>query len=348
MELYGKNWKRRELEARVGRTGQVAGIRRTRLCEGVEDGVEIIEVRTGTGLRFTVSPHHALDMAVLEYCGTPLSWQTQNGDKHPAYFEHKHLEWLRCAAGGMLFTCGFSQAGAPCEDAGEALGLHGRAHHIPAAQVSINETWVGDDLEFTVSGVVTETRLFGENISMHRSYTTCAGSNAVTLRDRFRNNGFESVPFMLLYHWNFGFPLLAEGTTLKFPSGKIAPREPEIPLEGHDRWDAPIHGYKEHVYFHSDLKTELQNGRAMACAEILNPVFPIGAGACPLKVKVQWSADTLPELVQWKMPGESMHVLGIEPANCQVRGRAEERARGTLKFLEPGEEVDTINILEIS
>ena len=29
--------------------------------------------------------------------------------------------------------------------------------------------------------------------------------------------------------------------------------------------------------------------------------------------------------------------MGIEPANCHVEGRAAERERGTLQFLEPGE-----------
>jgi len=33
------------------------------------------------------------------------------------------------------------------------------------------------------------------------------------------------------------------------------------------------------------------------------------------------------------MPGEGTHVLGIEPANCHVAGRAAERERGTLVTL---------------
>ena len=37
------------------------------------------------------------------------------------------------------------------------------------------------------------------------------------------------------------------------------------------------------------------------------------------------------------MPGEGIHVLGIEPANCYVEGRAVERDRGSLKILDPGE-----------
>jgi len=37
------------------------------------------------------------------------------------------------------------------------------------------------------------------------------------------------------------------------------------------------------------------------------------------------------------MIGEGLYVVGLEPANCGVEGRAKERERGTLQFLEPGE-----------
>jgi len=32
-----------------------------------------------------------------------------------------------------------------------------------------------------------------------------------------------------------------------------------------------------------------------------------------------------------------MHVIRVEPANCLVQGRANERERGTLQFIQPGE-----------
>ena len=38
------------------------------------------------------------------------------------------------------------------------------------------------------------------------------------------------------------------------------------------------------------------------------------------------------------MMAEGTYVVGIEPANCGVEGRAAERRAGTLEFIEPGEE----------
>jgi hypothetical protein len=39
------------------------------------------------------------------------------------------------------------------------------------------------------------------------------------------------------------------------------------------------------------------------------------------------------------MPGAGEHVLGVEPSNCWVGGRKNEREQGTLIYLEPGESV---------
>ena len=35
--------------------------------------------------------------------------------------------------------------------------------------------------------------------------------------------------------------------------------------------------------------------------------------------------------------GEGLYVVGLEPANCHVEGRAVERERGTLQIMQPGE-----------
>jgi hypothetical protein len=37
------------------------------------------------------------------------------------------------------------------------------------------------------------------------------------------------------------------------------------------------------------------------------------------------------------MLGQGEYVVGLEPGNCLVLGRAEERKSGRLQFLEPGE-----------
>ncbi len=336
MRLYDKDWTRRELEARVGRIEQIGGLRCVQLTEGPEAGVELIQVRTGAGLAYSVSPAHGMDISPATFGDVPLTWQSANGDVHPAYYDPRGKEWLRTAAGGLLMTCGFTQAGAANVDRGEELGLHGRAHHIPASQVAAQGRWEGDEYRVSVSGVVEESSIFGHHLRMTRCIESTLGVNRITITDTIENAGFAPAPLMLLYHFNFGFPLLMEQTTFQFPSRHVEPREPETPLAGYTNWQLPDPGHQERVYLHSGLETD---ARGWAAARIHNPHFPLSAemGSRPLTVTLSWSTAALPRFVQWRMPGAGEHVLGIEPTNCNVRGRAASRADGSLVILEPGE-----------
>lgn len=336
MQLYGLNLTRRELEARVGRLEQLSGIRRMRLDEGPETGVAQIHVRTGAGLSYWVSSDRGLDISLAEFCGVPLSWQGPNGDVHPAYFDATGLEWLRTAAGGLLMTCGFTQAGAPNRDGEQELGLHGRAHHLPARQVAAEGRWHGDEHALRVAGLIEEAIIFGDKIRLTREIRSIVGENRIAISDTYENFGFAPAPLMLLYHFNFGFPLLSEQTTLHFPSQQVTPRDAGTPVAGYDRWQAPESPHAERVYLHSELATDTGG---WAQASIHNPAFPLGRGlpTTPLTVTLSWDTRTLPDLIQWRMAGAGEHVLGIEPTNCNVLGRAAARQQGNLVYLEPGE-----------
>jgi len=334
MKLYGNELSRRDVETLAGKLDQVGGLRRMKLSGGPEDGVDVVEVRTGTGLRYHVLASRCLDISLCEFAGAPVSWQSPAGDVHPAYYDDRGAGWLRTAAGGLLMTCGLTQVGSPCIDEGAELGVHGRAHHTPAREVAAEGRWCEDDYEMRIAGVVEEAAIFGERLRLEREITSRLGSGEIAIRDTVRNCGHAETPLMVLYHFNFGWPLLSEATELSFPSGRVVPREDSTPLDGYDRWPAPEPGCAERVYYHEEIAT---GADGFATATIRNPSFPAAGGDTPLTVRLSWKADTLPELVQWRMPGAGEHVLGIEPANCRVGGRAAERERGALQHLEPGE-----------
>jgi hypothetical protein len=333
MRLYGKDVTRRELEARVGRIEQLGGVRRLECAEGLEKGLETVHVRTGAGLEYFVNPSRGLDISLCEFNGAPLSWQAPQGDVAPEFYSDRGADWLRTACGGLLMTCGLRHVGPPIEDGGESLGVHGRVHHAPARQVAAQGAWEGDEYLMRVSGVLGEIRLFGEHLELRRTIESRLGVNSIRIRDAVENHGFEPSPLMLLYHFNFGFPLLAPGMAITFPSQRVVPREADLPLAGYERWEAPQRGYAERVYYHEKLQVD---GRGLACVSLTNAEFP-GTAPGGIRVELCWKPTQLPELVEWKMCGEGMHVLGIEPANCRVGGRAAERAAGRLKVIEPGE-----------
>ncbi|PYI55262.1 DUF4432 domain-containing protein [Paenibacillus flagellatus] len=347
MNLYGKAWTRRELEARVGRLEQIGGVRRLQWTEGAESGSEQAQVRTGAGLAYYVGLSKGLDISLAEFGGTPISWQAPNGDVHPAYYDAEGAEWLRTATGGLLMTCGLTQAGSPNVDVGQRQGLHGRAHHLPARHVAAHGRWTGDDYETIVSGVIEEATVAGDFLRLTRQIVSRLGDNRIVIRDTVENAGFRTSPHMMLYHFNFGFPLMDDDTRIESPhTTSVAPREAGTLTDGWERWQRPDASYTERVYYH-DVKPG-PDGRAEV--RLFNPRFPYagGAGTGPIRVRLSWNTDRLPRLVQWKMPAAGTHVLGIEPANCRVGGRADERRDGTLVFLEPGEQAKYELELEVS
>jgi len=131
---------------------------------------------------------------------------------------------------------------------------------------------------------------------------------------------------MLLYHLNFGWPLVDEGTVITLPDGSTTAgrdADADAGLAGAKVLDAPIEGYAEQCFFH-----EVPSGPVR-----VDMVSPSGFG-----VTVSYHTDAFPFLTQWKMMGQGEYVVGIEPANCRVLGRKAEREAGRLQTIAPGEE----------
>jgi len=333
MQLYGKTWTRREVEKHLGRIEQIGGLQHSYLSGGKSEGVEQVQVRTGAGLSFEINVSRGMDIGLTEYCGAPLTWISPNGIMHPAYWQGGPADWLKTAVGGLLMTCGLTQVGSPCIDGQESLSLHGAAHHLPAELIHCEGEWQDDEYLMTVAGRIRQSRIFGENITLTRTICCKIGENRIEIHDVVENCGLSETPFMLLYHFNFGFPLMTDQTEIHFPSGKVIARNDEIPVTDFAQWPEPQKNFQERVYYHEDLVIE--NGTAAVV--IHQPQFPVGDTTRALTVRLTWQTESLPRLVQWKMSGEGTYVLGIEPANCYVEGRIAERKRGTLQTLQPGE-----------
>lgn len=330
-ELYGKNYSVLDLRRRVGQMSQLAGIRSYTLNDGHEAGVKALEFHTGSGLRFTVLPDRGLDIAAAEWAGVPLVWHSSTGIPHPAFYENRGLGWLRGFYGGLLVTCGLMNVAVASEDEGEYFGIHGRASHLPAQNVSFDAVWQGDEYILTARGKVRETRVFGENVLLTRIISTKLGSKTISITDEIENQGFEPTPFMILYHLNAGFPVLDETSELLINS-EVIPRD-EIAAAGVEvakQGAPPTPGFKEQVHQHRIVST--QDG--WATAALVNRPFNQGQG---LGLQVRYRPDELPYFWQWRMVGEGTYVMGLEPANCHLMGRGEERRQGRLPFLEAGE-----------
>ena len=326
--LFGKNHSRGELERHVGHLSQIAGVRLMELQDGQEAGVRIADVRSGSGLRFQVSLDRGMDISVAEYKGMSLAWRSPQGDVHPSGFDSKGMGWLKSFPGGLMTGCGLTTAGAPSIDAGEELGIHGRLSNLPASNTKAETEWTGDQCVFKVSGAIRENVIFKENLVLYRTIEVELGKSTITLRDKVVNEGFRPSPLMMLYHINLGWPLLDEGSDVHLNARSMKPRDAEAEkgTASAKRIPAPVSGYKEQVFYH-DL---IADGGGFASAVLANRKLGLGLFA-------RYRQKELSRFIQWKMVAEGEYVLGFEPANCLVEGRAKERERETLQFLEPGE-----------
>ena len=52
-----------------------------------------------------------------------------------------------------------------------------------------------------------------------------------------------------------------------------------------------------------------------------------------VSMTISWSGDTLPLMVEWRSMAGGDYALGLEPTNCYIMGRAQERENGTLPVL---------------
>ncbi len=330
MAIFG--YDRQQAERRIGHLSQLGGLKAYTLSEGKAAGIRAADFRTTQGLELTVLLDRGMDISEARYKGMSLCYRCPAGDVAPASYDPRGLEWLWTFFGGLLTTCGLSQVGPPNTDSGEDLGLHGRISTVPAEAVSLSETWDKDHLQLEVSGVVREARLFGPSLEMRRSIKVRGDCASIQVRDRITNVGARPSPLMLLYHINFGFPLLDDRSELLLPSLAARPRDAEAE-KGREQWaelHPPITGYAEKVYFHT-MRTAADG--TVSCALINRR---LGGG---LGVRLRYSISELPFFTQWKMLGDREYVLGLEPGNCMPIGRAATRAAGDLVELPVGAEV---------
>lgn len=330
--IYGHDYTRQELQRLVGDISQIAGVRSGELADGPERSVRIADFKTGSGLTFTVLIDRGMDIAWASYRGASLEWRSPTGVVAPAFFEPDGLGWLRGFYGGLLLTCGLSYFGSPTVDEGQTLGLHGRASFLSASRVSVAEEWIGDEFEMSITGLVREVAVHGENLTLRRQLVTRLGESRIHIQDTVSNQGFRSSPHMLLYHINLGFPLAAPDSELLVASCEVRPRNQAATagLGQETRLQSPTPGFAEQVFYHR-LRADAEGNAAVA---LVNHGWENGHG---LGLFLRYRTEELPWFIEWKMMSEGTFVLGLAPATNLNDGRARERAEGRLRYLEPGE-----------
>jgi hypothetical protein len=337
------NRSRAELEARLGALEQIGGVELFEYADGPERGVRVLELRNAAGLGCRIAVDRGFDLLEASWRGLPIGWRSPTGPRHPGLAsveEARRWGFLRSFT-GLLATCGLDHALAPATSsaaryiypgfAESDYGLHGRVSQIPARLLGHGRRWEGERCVLWAEGQIEQAAVFGEHLVLTRRVELALGGGAIEVVDEVENRGYRPTPHMLLYHYNFGFPLLDEGAEVVLPGRAIVHKvhDPVAQGVGYRFQGPPIDDFREQVYQH-DLAA---GPDGMASAALVNP----GLGAGGLGVRLDYDRAALPCLIQWQCLQSGLYVLGLEPSTNHVLGRAFAEQRGELIELGHGE-----------
>lgn len=280
-----------------------ASVRESIGIPGTTAPERLLIARLFGSLDFEVLPGRGFDIGDTWYRGTPMSWFSPVADSR-ALPSPTGAEWLTRFTGGLLTTCGFGNIGGPA--AGE--GMHGNASHLPADQVSWAVTEDGGvRLEATVESVA----LFGPSFRVRRRIVAAPGDGStsrLTIMDDVTNIGPQSAPLHLLYHLNFGAPLVTPGSSVIINSERVSASGPHPEVPDWRSLPQPADNITEAVFEHHGIHTD---PRGFAKAIIVSAEDDIG-------VVVEWHTETLPRLYQWVFPTRGRWALAVEPATSSL------------------------------
>lgn len=289
---------------------------------GTGDHARVLHTRVAGGFDMDVLPGRGFDIGDTMIGGLPLSWISPIHDRRPLDAPVGDT-WLQRFNGGLLTTCGFGNIG----PATATEGLHGRAAHLPATDIHTTTTNepVGPTARLTAT--VDSIQLFGPSYRLTRSIESCAGPAAparLRIVDEVENVGVEPAPLSLLYHLNFGAPLIVPGTVVDVPAAHIARREGNPSVPDPRVLPAPCSHITEAVFEH---RAPVIDATGFAHATISSP--------SGMRLDLAWTAATLPYIYQWVLPTARHWALAIEPATAPLFGTNRQRPYAGAPLLAP-------------
>jgi len=320
---------------KISNPAQLGGIETSILDSGQGRGTRIAWVNTGTGLRYKVVLDRAMDIADAFYNQYSLTWLSHLGITPPEPFSNKAFDWLRTFGGGLLATCGLTHVGGPEKDKYGERGLHGSINNIPATIESIIQPDpVAGKMDMSITGITKETQIFGPSLELRRTISGTIGQASIRIHDEVINRGNVDAPHMILYHCNFGWPLIDEGTDIIW--------EGNCKLHGNDAKDKIFREGNNFRKCPGPLDEHSGTGEEIGIIDINAD----SSGICKcgfhnpllhLAVSLRFHKKQLPWLTNWQHWGRGEYVTGLEPGTNPPIGQAKAREQGELIFIAPGE-----------
>ena len=307
---------------------------------GKQEGVRLITIDNGA-MQIVVIPTRGMSIYEVRSGDMRLGWDSPVEDiVHPSYIDLESrggLGWLE-GFNEWMVRCGLEFAGHPGTDefitnTGEKgsldLTLHGKIGNIPASDV---EVIVDPEPphRIRVRGTVYEKFFYGPKLRLVAEVSVVPGADTFRLDDRITNLGAHDQEFQIIYHANFGNPLLGEGAKVHAAAKRVAPMNDHAgkSIDTYATYAGPTRGFVEEVY----LIEPYADGEGRTRVVLQNAAGDRAAS-------MRWSIKQLPYLTIWKnTPAvEEGYVTGIEPATGYPYNRMIERAGGRVPKLKPGQ-----------
>ena len=306
---------------------------------GKQEGVRIIRLDNGK-MQIDLIPTRGMGILAVTMGDLKLAWKSPVTEiVHPKHINLQlrgGLGWLE-GFNEWLCRCGLENTGQAGQDeivnnVGDKhtvdLTLHGKIANIPASRVEI----LVDEQpphRITVRGIVHEKMLFGPKFELVTEVSTEPGSDSFRIQDTIINKGSQPQEFQILYHYNFGRPILGEGAKLHVPLEKVTPYNANAArdIKTWNSFAGPKSGYVEQVY----LMRPLADNDGRVNVLLHNPKGDRGVG-------LQYAKKELPYLTLWKNTGhdDDGYVIGIEPGVSFPNARKTERKAGRVPTLAGG------------
>jgi hypothetical protein len=311
-------------------------ITKTTLRGGRQQGVDLIEVNNGR-LRFAVIPTRGMSVLSVESGDVRLGWDSPVKEVvHPQFINlasRNGLGWLE-GFNEWLVRCGVEWMGHPGRDrfrnaAGDDvemdLTLHGRIGNLPATEVEV-VIEAGPPPRIHIRGLVEERVFHGPKLSLLADISMELDSNSVRIDDTVSNQGADDQEFQMLYHINFGPPLLQAGARFLGALERVHPFNAHAAkhLDSYASYDGPQPGFREEVYCLQPL------AGPDGLTELMLQNAPGDRG-----VSLSFPVQQMPFVTLWKNLEVDGYVTGIEPGTGYPYTRRIERKSGRVPKLAP-------------
>ncbi len=312
--------------------GQPFSIEQKVLHGGKQEGSKVIVIKSQDGLTITLSPSRGMDILHVEGYGVRMGWDSPVKEVvNPAYMNlesRNGLGWLE-GFNEMMVRCGYEWTGHPGVADGQLYTLHGKAGNTPASQVEVS---VSDAAPYTITvrGLLKESTFKKGDLQTMTELQYVPGASQFSIHDVLTNRGDYDHDYQIIYHSNFGKPILEDGAQFMAPMAQISPFN-DYAKKGLSTWNTyagPTKGFDEMVFNIAPLA----DANHQTVAAVVNKAGDKGAA-------IQFNVQQLPVLTMWKNTDtlKQGYVTGIEPGTSYAYPVTIERQQKRVKQLAPGQ-----------